>query len=170
MKHINWKIWLLWAALMQIWVLTGFFFAYSHNIVFALEELGYRDFTSFMSLLNKNVRNPYFAFLFFGTHIMSLFLIIFFWFLKKPLEKYHLFFILWALIELIWILFITVHFNLPINAQVEALNPDTFTTGWEMLRSEWRRYNILRTLSGTTTFFLYIIGFYFFIRFSYENK
>ncbi len=140
---------------------TGFFFAWSVSVVLGTKKVGDFTYLESMQSINKEILNPAFFIVFFGSLIMLA--------ISASLQfNNKLMFglvLASAIIYLIGAFCITAFGNVPLNNELEALNITklsilelkNFRTYYE---SAWNQYHNIRTISSLISFILLLISIF----------
>lgn len=135
-------------------VMAGFFFAFSYDIVFMLDELPATRYAEVMELININVRNGMFGTFFFGAVGVSAVALV------SLLPSYRsLTFILFLtgfVVYLAGTFLVTTQINLPLNAYIESWDIQMPPADWAEARQQWQDANFIRTWSSISAFLLYL--------------
>ena len=140
---------------------TGFFFAWSVSVILGTKKVGDFTYLESMQSINKEILNPAFFIVFFGSLIM-LVMSASMRFNNKPVFGLVL---ASAIIYLIGTFGITAFGNVPLNNELEALNITklsilelkNFRTYYE---SAWNQYHNIRTISSIISFILLLISIF----------
>jgi uncharacterized membrane protein len=140
---------------------TGFFFAWSVSVILGTKKVGDFTYLESMQSINKEILNPAFFIVFFGSLIM-LVMSASMQFNNKPVFGLVL---ASAIIYLIGTFGITAFGNVPLNNELEALNITklsilelkNFRTYYE---SAWNQYHNIRTISSIISFILLLISIF----------
>lgn len=138
---------------------TGFFFAWSVSVILGTKKVGHITYLETMQTINREILNPVFFIVFFGS-LITLVITTYLQFNNKP--------VFWlvlasAIIYLIGTFGITALGNVPLNNELEALNITqlsklelkNFRTNYE---STWNHYHNIRTISSIISFILLLIS------------
>lgn len=138
---------------------TGFFFAWSVSVILGTKKVGDFTYLETMQSINREIINPMFFIVFFGS-LITLLVSTFFQFSFKP--------VFWILVAssalyLIGTIGVTAAGNVPLNNELELLNLKTMDAdAWKSFRayyeSKWNRYHLLRTLASTASFILLVLA------------
>tara|TARA_B100000508_G_C11343628_1_gene220422 strand:- start:90 stop:569 length:480 start_codon:yes stop_codon:yes gene_type:complete len=138
---------------------AGFFTAWSVSVILGTKKVGDFTYLETMQHINKEILNPLFFTLFFGSLITLI--------ITTTLQYYHkpaFWFVLAAtLVYLIGTFGVTAFGNVPLNNALEALDLNTmsslevqdFRTYYE---HAWNKFHRIRTLSGLLSFILLLIA------------
>ena len=140
---------------------TGFFFAWSVSVILGTKKVGDFTYLESMQSINKEILNPAFFIVFFGS-LVTLIITTYLQFNNKP--------VFWlvlasAIIYLIGTFGITAFGNVPLNNALDALNINNiylnelknFRTYYE---GTWNRYHNIRTISSMISFLLLLISIF----------
>ena len=138
---------------------TGFFFAWSVSVILGTKKVADFTYLETMQSINREIINPMFFTVFFGS-LITLLISTFFQFSFKP--------VFWILVAssalyLIGTIGVTAAGNVPLNNELELLNLKTMDPdAWKSFRvyyeSKWNRYHLLRTLASTASFILLVLA------------
>lgn len=146
MAHIS-----LFLALIAYGLIAGFFYAYSVDVMPALDNLPPLEAIHAMQEINTAVRNPVFFTTFFGPLIIGFFTFVLFVLAKN--KKAAVFILLATLTYLLAAFFPTVSINVPMNIELGLLNPsDNDVSAMEIWRNyseKWTFWNTARTVGST---------------------
>lgn len=140
---------------------TGFFFAWSVSVILGTKKVGDFTYLESMQNINKEILNPAFFIVFFGSLIL-LVMSACMQFNNKPLFGLVL---ASLIIYLIGVFGITAFGNVPLNNELEALNITklsilelkNFRTYYE---GTWNQYHNIRTISSMISFILLLISIF----------
>ena len=140
---------------------TGFFFAWSVSVILGTKKVGDVTYLESMQSINREILNPAFFTVFFGS-LIALIITAYLQFNNKP--------VFWlvlasAIIYLIGVFGVTAFGNVPLNNELEALNITklsaivlkNFRTYYE---STWNHYHNIRTISSMVSFILLLISIF----------
>ena len=140
---------------------TGFFFAWSVSVILGTKKVGYITYLESMQSINKEILNPKFFIVFFGSLIT---LII------SSVLQYSYKSVFWLVLAATIIYFIgtfgvTAFGNVPLNNELEALNlRDLSQVELQNFRhyyeSKWNSYHTIRTIASMVSFILLIISIF----------
>ncbi len=153
---IGWPELLVLFALVGSALMAGTFFIFSTTVMQSLAKLAPAEGIRAMQSINRVIINPWFLGPFMGTALLSLGIGI-------------LAFIGWETIGSHWFLsaaclymfgtfFYTVVQNVPLNDQLEAVDPEQAEEFWQSYLHRWTRYNHHRTIASILAVVLYAIG------------
>lgn len=140
---------------------AGFFFAWSVSVILGTKKVGDFTYLETMQNVNREILNPVFFIVFFGSLITLVFNSIL-QYDQKPVFGLVL---AAAIIYLIGTFGVTAFGNVPLN---DALNvTDISSLGVEELKQfrthyehHWNRYHNIRTVAGLLSFFLLILSLF----------
>lgn len=137
-------------------VMAGFFFAFSYDIIFMLDELPATRYAEVMELININVRNGMFGVFFFGAVGVSAVTLLLM--LPKYRSATFLLFLAGFIVYLAGTFLVTTQINLPLNAYIESWNIQMPPADWAEARQRWQDANFIRTWSSIAAFLLYLFA------------
>ena len=141
-------------------LVAGIFFGFSAFIMTALGRIPAPKGISAMQSINVAVLNPVFFSAFFGTGVICLALAVVA--LVNWSGPTALYLLAGALLYLVGCLLVTMVFNVPLNEQLKAVNPDS-TQGagtWSEYLSTWTAWNTVRTVASLAASALFILAIY----------
>lgn len=138
---------------------TGFFFAWSVSVILGTKKVSDFTYLESMQSINKEILNPAFFTVFFGS-LITLLITTYLQYNNKPVFVLVL---ASAIIYLFGTFGITAFGNVPLNNELETLNITklsllefkNFRTYYE---SAWNRYHNIRTISSMISFILLLIS------------
>ncbi len=140
---------------------AGFFFAWSVSVILGTKKVGDFTYLETMQNINREILNPVFFIIFFGS-LITLLITTYLQFNNKPV-----FWLVLAstIIYLIGTFGITAFGNVPLNNELDLLNITklsllelkNFRTYYE---STWNQYHNIRTISGMISFTLLLISIF----------
>ncbi|WP_298417273.1 anthrone oxygenase family protein [uncultured Kordia sp.] len=138
---------------------VGFFFAWSVSVILGTKKVGDFTYLETMQHINKEILNPVFFTVFFG----SLFMLILNACLHNNNKPVFWFILVSALIYLVGTVGFTAFGNVPLNNELEVLNIKQMNlTELKNFRiyyeSNWNQYHTIRTISGMISFILVLIS------------
>ncbi len=141
---------------------TGFFFAWSVSVILGTKKVGDFTYLESMQSINREILNPVFFIVFFGS-LISLFSNAILQYSYKPMFW---FMAASAVVYLVGTFGVTAFGNVPLNNELEALNlKELSVTELKNFRdyyeSMWNRYHTLRTVSSLISFVLLIAGVFY---------
>lgn len=140
---------------------VGFFFAWSVSVILGTKKVGDLTYLETMQSINKEILNPVFFIVFFGSLITLI--------LNTALQNNNklMFWLLLtsAIIYLIGTFGVTAFGNVPLNNELDALDIKALNiTELKNLRdyyeSSWNQYHNIRTLSNMISFILLLISIF----------
>ena len=140
---------------------TGFFFAWSVSVILGTKKVGDFTYLETMQNINREILNPLFFIVFFGS-LIALVLNVYLQFNNKPVFWFVL---ASAIIYLIGTFGITAFGNVPLNNELEALNINqlsvtelkNFRTYYE---GSWNQYHNIRTVASMISFITLLISIF----------
>ena len=140
---------------------VGFFFAWSVSVILGTKKVGDFTYLETMQHINKEILNPVFFTVFFGSLIM-LFLNAY---LQNNNKPEFWFILLAAILYLVGIFGVTAFGNVPLNNELEALDINQMTLSEltnfrSYFESNWNQYHHIRTISGMISFILLLISIF----------
>jgi uncharacterized membrane protein len=135
---------------------AGFFFAYSANVVLALDRLSAPAYTGVMQPINETVRNPAFAAVFFGAAVVAALGAVMIFLEGAMFTRYGLLFIAGLAVYLGGIIAVTGSVHVPMNEYIATWSQTAPPPDWAAVRARWARWNLVRTGASITSFVLYL--------------
>jgi len=138
-------------------IMAGFFWTYSFNVNYAMQQVDGSTYAQVQSLFNQNVRHLMFFIFFFGGGAFSVVALIFNYRQFRSVS-----FWLLALASLVYILGVIVYtqqVNLPINYYTESWDIANPPSDWEATRASWNSANLFRVWTSFSAFLLCVIAF-----------
>lgn len=140
---------------------TGFFFAWSVSVILGTKKVGDFTYLETMQNINREILNPLFFIVFFGS-LIALVLNAYLQFNNKPVFWFVL---ASAIIYLIGTFGVTAFENVPLNNELEALNINqlsvtelkNFRTYYE---GSWNLYHNIRTVASMISFITLLISIF----------
>lgn len=140
---------------------TGFFFAWSFSVVLGTKKVGDYTYLESMQHINKEILNPAFFIVFFGS-LMALVTTTYLQFNNKTVFVLVL---ASTIIYLVGTFGVTAFGNVPLNNELEALNINNldlielkaFRTYYE---SAWNHFHNIRTISSMVAFILLLTSLF----------
>lgn len=140
---------------------TGFFFAWSVSVVLGTKKVGDYTYLESMQHINKEILNPAFFIVFFG----SLMALVTTTYLQLNNKTVFVFVLASTIIYLVGTFGVTAFGNVPLNNELEALNINNldlielkaFRTYYE---SAWNNFHNIRTISSMVSFILLLISLF----------
>lgn len=138
---------------------TGFFFAWSVSVILGTKKVGNYNYLETMQHINKEILNPIFFIVFFG----SLISLIFNSYLQFSNKTVFWFVLAATLVYLVGVFSITAFGNVPLNNELDLLKLDKlnefelnkFRSYYE---NSWNQYHKIRTISSLISFVLLLIS------------
>ncbi|GAA0743594.1 DUF1772 domain-containing protein [Gaetbulibacter jejuensis] len=140
---------------------AGFFFAWSVSVILGTKKVGDLTYLETMQSINKEILNPVFFIVFFGSLITLI--------LNAALQNNNklMFWLLLtsAIIYLIGTFGVTAFGNVPLNNEldaldIKALNINELKSFRDYYESNWNQYHNIRTLSNMISFILLLISIF----------
>ncbi|RYH74023.1 DUF1772 domain-containing protein [Flavobacteriaceae bacterium 144Ye] len=140
---------------------VGFFFAWSVSVILGTKKIGDFTYLETMQSINKEILNPVFFIVFFGSLITLI--------LNAALQNNNklMFWLLLtsAIIYLIGTFGVTAFGNVPLNNELDALDIKALNTTElknfrDYYESNWNQYHNIRTLSNMISFILLLISIF----------
>lgn len=138
-------------------IMAGFFWTYSFNVNYAMQQVDGSTYTQVQSLFNQNVRHSMFFFFFFGGGALSIITVCLN--IKRFRSMSFWLLVLASAIYIFGVILYTKQVNLPLNAYTESwdiLNPPS---DWETTRDSWNKANLFRVYTSVTSFLLCVLVF-----------
>ncbi|WP_339708248.1 anthrone oxygenase family protein [uncultured Kriegella sp.] len=141
---------------------AGLFFAWSISVIVGTQKLGANTYLQTMQSINKEILNPIFFIVFFGSLIALVINAI-----GHFDNKLHFWLILAAaLFYGIGTFGVTVFGNVPLNNQLEALDLGSLSklelsNFRSLYESQWNHYHNIRTISAMIAFLLLLVTIFF---------
>lgn len=141
---------------------TGFFFAWSVSVILGTKKVGDFTYLESMQNINREILNPAFFIVFFGS-LIALAITTYLQFNNKIV---FLLMLASTIIYLMGTFGVTAFGNVPLNNELEALNITKlnltelkdFRTYYE---SAWNHLHSIRTIASMVSFILLLISIYF---------
>jgi len=138
---------------------TGFFFAWSVSVILGTKKVGHVTYLETMQNINREILNPVFFIVFFG----SLIALVISTYLQFNNKTVFVLVLASTIIYLIGTFGVTAFGNVPLNNELEALNItklnlmelNNFRIYYE---SAWNHYHGIRTISSMVSFILLLIS------------
>ena len=142
---------LLWAAALSSAIMAGVYFAFSGFIMQSFNKLSASQAVAAMNVINVIIVRSVFMPLFFGSTMVTLFLIIagiFYW-----AETGAGLMMVAGLVYFIGMFICTAIFNVPLNNMLASLEPDNENLPqlWSHYFKTWTNWNHLRAVSSLVT-------------------
>jgi uncharacterized membrane protein len=139
----------------------GFFFAWSVSVILGTQKVGHLTYLETMQNINREILNPVFFIVFFGS-LIGLVITIYLQFNNKTVFVLVL---ASTIIYLIGTFGVTAFGNVPLNNELEALNITKlnlielkdFRTYYE---GAWNHFHGIRTISSMVSFILLLISIF----------
>ncbi len=140
---------------------VGFFFTWSVSVILGTKKVGDLTYLETMQSINKEILNPVFFIVFFGSLITLI--------LNAALQNNNklMFWLLLtsAIIYLIGTFGVTAFGNVPLNNEldaldIKALNITELKNFRDYYESNWNQYHNIRTLSNMISFILLLISIF----------
>jgi len=140
---------------------TGFFFAWSFSVILGTKKAGHLTYLETMQNINKEILNPVFFIVFFG----SLIALVTSTYLQFNNKTVFVLVLASTIIYLIGTFGVTAFGNVPLNNELEALNITKlnqielkdFRTYYEIA---WNHFHGIRTISSIVSFILLLISIF----------
>lgn len=140
---------------------VGVFFAWSISVVLGTKKVGDFTYLETMQSINKEILNPVFFVVFFGSLITLLVNAYF----QSNYRPVCVLIVISAVIYLVGTVGFTAFGNVPLNDELEALNIKqlslselkNFRTYYE---NKWNQFHSVRTVSGMVSFTLLLISIF----------
>ncbi len=138
---------------------AGFFFAWSISVILGTAKLADSTYLEAMQSINREILNPVFFLVFFG----SLLMLCIYTFFQYDYKSHFLLVLAATLVYIIGTVVVTGLGNVPLNNELEALNLHelsnlelkNFRSYYE---SNWNQYHNIRTISAMISFILLLIA------------
>lgn len=140
---------------------TGFFFAWSVSVILGTNKVGHLTYLETMQNINREILNPVFFIVFFGS-LIALGITTFLQFNNKTVFVLVL---ASTIIYLIGTFGVTAFGNVPLNNELEALtitnlNAIELNNFRSYYESAWNHYHGIRTISSMVSFILLLISIF----------
>lgn len=146
-------------ALIIFGLIAGFFYAYSVDVMPALDNLPAQEAIRSMQEINTAVRNPVFFTTFFGPLIIGTITVVLLTLAKN--KKATIYILLATLTYLLTAFLPTAAINVPMNLQLGLIDlpigNDKAMEIWKVYSAKWTFWNTARTIGSTIA--LMLIGF-----------
>ena len=136
--------------------MAGTFFIFSTTIMQSLAKLPHGEGIRAMQSINRVILNPLFLGAFMGTALLSLVIGILAFIGWGPLGSH--WFLSGACLYLFGCFFYTVVRNVPLNDELEKVEPEQADEFWSFYLQHWTRRNHNRTVASMLAVILYAIG------------
>ncbi len=137
-------------SVLVLGVMSGFFWTYSFNVNYALNNLDADAYAQVQSLLNVNVRHGVFFFFFFGGGLFPALAGLISWTQKKVRRSCWL--LLACVVYLLGVVLLTKQVNLPLNADTESWILGSVPEHWIATRDAWNQANLWRVMASAAAF------------------
>ena len=140
-------------------ILAGLFFSFSTFIMEALGKISSESGMNAMKSINRTILNPLFGVIFFGTALMTLFLLITSLFNSEWNGRTYIF--SGSLLYLVGIFLVTIIFNVPLNNRLERTDSSNYSSQqmWKIYIKKWTIWNHIRTITAVGTLACFVLGF-----------
>ncbi|MCG8463036.1 MAG: DUF1772 domain-containing protein [Holophagales bacterium] len=147
---------MLWAAAISSGLMAGVYLAFSTFIMAAFDRIPASHAVSAMNSINKVILRSLFMLLFFGSTLVSAFLVYSGFAMQN--DSVSGLVLAAGLIYVIGMFISTAVFNVPRNDRLARVDPDSAEAqpAWEKYYKEWTFWNHMRTLASLVTFVLSI--------------
>ncbi len=140
---------------------AGFFFAWSVSVILGTKKVGDLTYLETMQNINREILNPAFFIVFFGSLITLITSVV----LHSSNKLVFLLLVSSALLYLIGTFGITVLGNVPLNNELNALELDNISmTDLKHFRhyfeTKWNRFHNIRTTANMVSFILLLISIF----------
>ena len=145
---------------------VGFFFAWSVSVILGTKKVGHSTYLEVMLSINKEILNPAFFIVFFGS-LITLILSTFLEFNHKPT-----FWLIAAsmIVYLIGTFGVTAFGNVPLNNQLDILNltsldPVELMNFRLYYETRWNKFHTIRTVANMISFMGLLISIFIYNKF-----
>jgi uncharacterized membrane protein len=140
---------------------TGFFFAWSASVILGTKKVGDFTYLESMQSINREILNPAFFIVFFGS-LITLFLSSILHYSYKPMFW---FMVASVVIYLIGTFGVTAFKNVPLNNELDVLNIKELSVSElknfrNYYESKWNQYHTIRTIANMVSFILLVISIF----------
>lgn len=140
---------------------TGFFFAWSASVILGTKKVGDFTYLESMQSINREILNPAFFMVFFGS-LITLFLSSILHYSYKPMFW---FMVASVVIYLIGTFGVTAFKNVPLNNELDVLNIKELSVSElknfrNYYESKWNQYHTIRTIANMVSFILLVISIF----------
>ena len=138
---------LLIAASVGSGLMGGLFFVFSNTVMSAFDRLPDGGGVPAMQRINEVILNPLFFFVFFGTALLSLVLLVYYILhLGQPGAVSAC---IAAVVYVVGSMGVTIVWNVPLNKKLAAVpaSAKDLTAQWQAYRVPWTRWNHVRTIA-----------------------
>lgn len=149
--------WMLVAACIGSGMMAGLFSAFSSFIMKALSSLSSSNGIKAMQAINRFIVRPSFLLVFFGTGILCAASLLLGWNVLGAS--------LWTTVAatvsyIVGCLFATILFNVPLNNQLDAVDPESVEGQvlWAHYLSRWTSWNHVRSIATLSSTFLLVLS------------
>lgn len=153
------KTYVLFSTVLLNALSTGFFFAWSVSVILGTKKVGDVTYLETMQNINREILNPAFFIVFFGS-LLTLLITTYLQFSHKTV-----FWIVLAstIIYLIGTFGVTAFGNVPLNNELDALNIHSFDLSElknfrTYFEGTWNQYHTIRTIASIISFTLLLIA------------
>ncbi|MGH1384118.1 DUF1772 domain-containing protein [Kordia sp.] len=153
------KTYVLFSTVLLNALSTGFFFAWSVSVILGTKKVGDVTYLETMQNINREILNPAFFIVFFGS-LLTLLITTYLQFNHKTV-----FWIVLAstIIYLIGTFGVTAFGNVPLNNELDALNIHSFDLSElknfrTYFEGTWNQYHTIRTIASIISFTLLLIA------------
>ncbi|WP_190238680.1 anthrone oxygenase family protein [Salipaludibacillus neizhouensis] len=140
-------------------ILAGLFFSFSTFIMEALGEISAKSGMNAMKAINRTILNPLFGLIYFGTALMTLFLLVATLFNSEWNGRIYI--ISGSLLYLVGTFLVTIIFNVPLNNLLERGDSTDYSSQqmWRSYIKKWTVWNHIRTVTAVGTLACFVLGF-----------
>ncbi|WP_299873644.1 DUF1772 domain-containing protein [uncultured Cocleimonas sp.] len=138
-------------------IMAGFFWTYSFNVNYAMQQVDGATYAQVQSLFNQNVRHSMFFIFFFGGGAFSVIAILFNLKQRRSVSFWML--VLASVIYIVGVIIYTKQVNLPLNYYTESWNITNLPNDWEATRDSWNSANLLRVVTSFIAFLMCVAAF-----------
>ncbi len=140
-------------------IMAGLFFSFSTFIMEALGKISSESGMNAMKSINRTILNPLFGVIFFGTSLMSLFLLINTLFNSEWNGRTYI--ISGSLLYLVGTFLVTIIFNVPLNDLLERADSTNYSSQqmWRSYLKNWTVWNHIRTVTAVGALACFVLGF-----------
>ena len=140
-------------------IMAGLFFSFSTFIMEALGKISSESGMNAMKSINRTILNPLFKVIFFGTALMTLFLLITTLFNSEWNGRTYI--ISGSLLYLVGIYLVTIIFNVPLNDRLDRTDSTNYSSQqmWKSYIKKWTIWNHIRTVTAVGTLACFVLGF-----------
>lgn len=139
-------------------IMAGLFFSFSTFIMEALGNISSESGMNAMKSINRTILNPLFGVIFFGTALMTLFLLITALFNSEWNGRTYV--ISGSLLYLVGTFLVTIIFNVPLNNLLERGDSTAYSSQlmWRSYIRKWTLWNHIRTVTAVGTLACFVLG------------